>query len=100
MAAAAQALRDPGPEVVLTPVGFPSRAVRWGRCWQVGTAAYWIALTGTAIQDGRVPDSPARHRIDADLSEQPKAEQVPIRAGLALSGQPARHPHARRARQV
>ncbi len=63
-------LRDPGPTVVLTPLGFPHRAVRWGHCWQVGTAAYWVALTEIAIQDGRLPDSPTRHRIGADLAEE------------------------------
>jgi N-glycosylase/DNA lyase len=70
MADAAQALRDPGPEVVLTPRGFPQRAVRWGHGWQVGTAAYWVALTQIAVQDGRLPDSPARHRVGGNLAEE------------------------------
>jgi N-glycosylase/DNA lyase len=66
----AEQLRDPGPEVVLKPAGYPQRIVPWGHGWQVGTAAYWIALTQTAVQDGRLPDSPARHRIGADLTEE------------------------------
>ncbi len=65
-----RALRDQGPEVTLAPAGFPERAVRWGHGWQVGTAAYWVALTQAAIQDGRLPASAARHRIGADLAEE------------------------------
>lgn len=65
-----RSLRDPGPEVVLSPSGFPQRAVQWGHCWQVGTPAYWVALTETAIPDGRLPDSPSRHRIGTNLAEE------------------------------
>lgn len=68
--ATVSSLRDPGPEVVLAPGGFPPRTARWGHCWQVGTAAYWVALTETAVQDGRLPGSPARHRTGADLAEE------------------------------
>ena len=54
----AESLRDPGPDVMLAPPRFPPRIVRWGHGWQVGTAAYWVALTKTAVQDGRLPDCP------------------------------------------
>lgn len=70
MTIAIESLRDPGPEVVLSPAGFPERAVRWGQGWQIGTAAYWVSLTEHAIRDGRFPGSPARHRIGADLAEE------------------------------
>lgn len=44
--------------------------MRWGRGWQIGTAAYWISLTQSAIRDGRLAASPVRHRIGADLAEE------------------------------
>ena len=66
----APSLRDPGPEVVLSPTGFPDRTLRWGHGWQVGTAAYWIAVTENAISDGTLPATPGRHRIGADLAEE------------------------------
>ena len=73
---------------MLAPAGFPQRIVRWGHGWQVGTAAYWVALTKTAVQDGRLPDSPARHRIGADLAEEVAAcllggHGLPHQVGLA-----------------
>jgi N-glycosylase/DNA lyase len=63
-------LRDAGPTVMLSPQGFPERQVRWGHCWQVGTPAYWVGLTATALQDGRFRGSAQRHRIGADLVEE------------------------------
>ncbi len=66
----APSLRDPGPDVVLSPAGFPDRTLRWGHGWQVGTAAYWIAVTENAISDGTLPATPGRHRIGADLAEE------------------------------
>ena len=65
-----QALRDPGPIVLLSPDGFPGRSIRWGHCWQVGTPAYWVGLTAAAIQDGRLRDSRHRHRLGSDLIEE------------------------------
>lgn len=54
-----RSLRDPGPEVVLTSRGFPQRAVRWGHCWQIGTAAYWVAPFRTGVcQTRRAAYSP------------------------------------------
>ena len=84
----AQSLRDPGPEVVLSPAGFPDRTVRWGHGWQVGTAAYWVALTENAVRDGRLPDSQARHSIGTDLVEEAAAcllggHGLPHQVGLA-----------------
>jgi N-glycosylase/DNA lyase len=84
----AQSLRDPGPEVVLSPSGFPDRTVRWGHGWQVGTAAYWIALTQNAVRDGRMPASQARHSIGANLTEEVAAcllggYGLPHQVGLA-----------------
>lgn len=88
MTCLAQSLRDPGPDVVLSPAGFPDRTVRWGHGWQVGTAAYWIALTENAVRDGRLPDSQARHSIGADLTEEVAAcllggHGLPHQVGLA-----------------
>jgi len=85
---AAQSLRDPGPQVVLSAAGFPDRVVLWGHGWQVGTAAYWIALTENAIRDGRQTASPGRHRIGADLAEEVAAcllggYGLPHQVGLA-----------------
>jgi N-glycosylase/DNA lyase len=85
---AVQSLRDPGPEVVLSPAGFPDRTVRWGHGWQVGTAAYWVALTENAVRDGRLADSQARHSIGADLTEEVAAcllggHGLPHQVGLA-----------------
>lgn len=36
---------DQGPLITLRPASFPSKDVRWGQPWQVGTAAYWVGLT-------------------------------------------------------
>jgi thermostable 8-oxoguanine DNA glycosylase len=62
--------------------------VRWGHGWQVGTAAYWIALTENAVRDGRLPTSPGRHRIGGDLAEEVAAcllggHGLPHQVGLA-----------------
>lgn len=70
MTASAPSLTDSGELVVLRPVGYPPRTVRWGHCWQIGTPAYWIALTQTAVQDGRLSALPTRHRLGADLVEE------------------------------
>jgi N-glycosylase/DNA lyase len=84
----AQELRNPGPMVLLSPDGFPSRGIRWGHRWQVGTAAYWVALTATAIQDRRLRDSQRRHRLGVDLVEEVAAcllggHGLPHQVGLA-----------------
>jgi len=86
--AVAQSLRDPGPAVVLRPAGFADRTVRWGHCWQVGTAAYWVALTAADVQDGRLRRSPGRHRLGGDLAEEIAAcllggHGLPHQVGLA-----------------
>ncbi len=83
-----QALRNPGPIVLLSPDGFPSRTVRWGHRWQVGTPAYWVGLTATAIQDGRLRESQHRHRLGGDLVEEVTAcllggHGLPHQVGLA-----------------
>lgn len=77
-----------GPEVTLEPHGHPSRLVQWGHLWQVGTPAYWIALTVTACQDGSSAASVTRHRLGEDLVEEVAAcllggYGVPHPVGLA-----------------
>lgn len=88
MTGTAQALRSPGPVVLLSPDGFPSRRIRWGHCWQIGTPAYWVGLTATAIQDRRLRDSQRRHRLGVDLVEEVAAcllggYGLPHQVGLA-----------------
>jgi N-glycosylase/DNA lyase len=81
-------LRDPGPRVVLQPRGFPDCSLQWGQPWQIGTAAYWVALTRCAAPASR-PGRPARqHRLGADLAEEVAAcllggHGLPHQAGLA-----------------
>jgi N-glycosylase/DNA lyase len=81
-------LRDSGPEVILSPVGFPSRSVRWGHCWQVGTPAYWVALTASAERDGRLGAGDQRHQLGRSLVEEIAAcllggHGMPYQIGLA-----------------
>ncbi|CPV66461.1 N-glycosylase/DNA lyase [Mycobacteroides abscessus] len=38
-------LSHPGPLVTLSPNGYEPRTLRWGQMWQIGTAAFWVAIT-------------------------------------------------------
>jgi N-glycosylase/DNA lyase len=81
-------LRDSGPTVVLAPPGHPKRAFAWGHSWQVGTAAYWVAITEAAAADGTLGRGPHRHRLGRDLAEEVAAcllggHGMPYETGLA-----------------
>jgi N-glycosylase/DNA lyase len=81
-------LRDTGPTVVLAPPGHPERAFTWGQSWQVGTAAYWVAVTEAAVVDGTLRCGPHRHRLGRDLAEEVAAcllggHGMPYETGLA-----------------
>lgn len=62
-------LNDPGPVIVLKPSNHASRCVRWGQRWQVGTAAYWVALTQEYVRQRVVPPKQC-HRIGRTLVEE------------------------------
>jgi N-glycosylase/DNA lyase len=88
MTATSLALRDPGPEVVLRPKDYPPRVVHWGHCWQVGTPAYWVALTTAARQEDHPDLRLTRHRLGATLAEEIAAcllggHGMPHQVGLA-----------------
>jgi N-glycosylase/DNA lyase len=81
-------LRDSGPTVVLAPRGHPERAFAWGHSWQVGTAAYWVAVTEAAAIDGTLRRGPHRHRLGRNLAEEVAAcllggHGMPYETGLA-----------------
>jgi N-glycosylase/DNA lyase len=81
-------LRDSGPTVVLAPLGHPKRAFAWGHSWQVGTAAYWVAVTEAAAIDGTLRSGPHRHRLGENLAEEVAAcllggYGMPYETGLA-----------------
>lgn len=82
----ATALRDPGDRVRLNPDGHAPRDVSWGHCWQIGTPAYWIALTreSHALASGGL----TRHRLGDNLAEEIAAcllggHGIPHHVGLA-----------------
>jgi N-glycosylase/DNA lyase len=84
----AASLRDPGPIVVLAPAGQTARRLAWGHGWQVGTAAYWVAVTEAAATDGTLRQGPGRHRLGRDLTEEVAAcllggHGMPYEIGLA-----------------
>lgn len=84
----ATCLRDPGPTVVLAPAGHPARTLAWGHSWQLGTAAYWVAVTKAAVTDGTLRQGPRRHRLGRDLAEEVGAcllggHGLPYELGLA-----------------
>lgn len=88
MTSTATALRDPGHRVRLSPQGYLSRDVSWGHCWQVGTPAYWIALTRESRGQQSGGDELTRHRLGADLAEEIAAcvlggHGIPHHVGLA-----------------
>jgi N-glycosylase/DNA lyase len=81
-------LRDAGPAVILAPPGHPKRALTWGHSWQIGTAAYWVAVTKAAAVDGTLRRGPHRHRLGRDLAEEVAAcllggHGMPYETGLA-----------------
>jgi len=62
--------------------------VSWGHCWQVGTPAYWIALTQLSRRDGDHRDEVTRHRLGSGLAEEIAAcllggHGIPHHVGLA-----------------
>lgn len=63
-------LRDRGLRVRLAPRDHLAREVMWGHCWQVGTPAYWIALTRENCQQLNGGRELTRHRLGADLAEE------------------------------
>ncbi|MCT7362882.1 hypothetical protein A7G45_08735 [Mycolicibacterium llatzerense] len=81
-------MRDPGARVRLHPPGHPPRDVAWGHSWQVGTPAYWIALTHESRVHGTHDGETTRHRLGADLAEEIAAcllggHGIPHHVGLA-----------------
>lgn len=70
MTSTAAALRDPGQRIRLSPDGHAPRGVSWGHCWQVGTPAYWIALTQETCRQPGNSDERSRHRLGVDLAEE------------------------------
>ncbi|MEH3140257.1 MAG: hypothetical protein PGN37_08745 [Mycobacterium kyogaense] len=88
MTSRATRLRDPGQQVRLLPHGHTPREVTWGHCWQVGTPAYWIALTRETCTHTSISDSPVRHRLGGTLAEEIAAcvlggHGIPHHVGLA-----------------
>ncbi len=84
----AACLRDRGPIVILAPPGQTERALAWGHSWQIGTAAYWVAVTEAAAADGTLRHGPRRHRLGRDLAEEVGAcllggHGMPSEIGLA-----------------
>ena len=77
-----------GPVVDLVCQGMPTRSVAWGQRWHIGSAAYWIAMTELAIDEGRVGSGPGRHRLGRTLTEELAACMLggygmPFEVGLA-----------------
>ncbi len=88
MTRGATALRDPGHQVRLGPHGHLPRDVSWGHCWQVGTPAFWIALTHESLRRPSGGNELTRHRLGADLAEEIAAcvlggHGIPHHVGLA-----------------
>lgn len=80
-------LHDPGPMITLRPGAFPSRGVRWGHPWQIGTPSYWVELTA---RKGR-HKMRADYRIGRTLTEEVVAcllggHGIPHEMGLAAFG--------------
>jgi thermostable 8-oxoguanine DNA glycosylase len=59
-------LVDEGPVITIRGEG-GARSVHWGHHWQIGTAAYWVALTR---DQGQRNSDPHRHRLGASLEEE------------------------------
>lgn len=88
MTSQAMSLRDPGHRVRLSPEEHLSREVAWGHCWQIGTPAYWIALTRETLAKSRDGAETTRHRLGVDLAEEIAAcvlggHGIPHHVGLA-----------------
>ena len=64
-------LLDTGPQVNIEVLG-NQRTLYWGREWQIGTAAYWIASTRYAQVDGQFRNS-NRHQLGETLREEAAA---------------------------
>lgn len=81
-------LLDPGPLVELSPEGHPQRTIRWGQAWQVGTPAYWVAMTQSAESRPSQSRTADFHRIGRSLPEEIAACMlggygIPHEVGLA-----------------
>lgn len=81
-------LLDPGRLVALEPPTYPTRWVRWGHPWQVGTPAFWVGLTDSAKSDGDRLRTDDRHRLGRTLTEEVAAcllggHGMPHQLGLA-----------------
>ena len=79
-------LYGPGPSVALEALGV-RRTINWGKRWQTGTAAYWIATTDFSRIDGHL-DKTGRHRLGSSLREEVAAcvlggFGMPFELGLA-----------------
>lgn len=77
-----------GPVIELTADSLSVRSVQWGQRWHIGSAAYWIAMTELAVDEGRLGVGPGRHRLGASLAEELAACMLggygmPFEVGLA-----------------